>query len=486
MRFSLTKTLLAGCLFTGAGAAQADVTGSTGAGVGYGNMQPSMVMGQYVQTAGYYPSRSATSGATFGLVGQVRTFAYSSAPFFVGEAIGQLLPINQEQALFSVMLNAFGGDGQNSFALPNLIGTTMVGSSSSFAIAQQTGSNVNILTMAQMAAHEHDSPGVDTGSAGGGQAINNYQSSVGMTYAIVEQGAVGRVPGQGQGAIGQVIAFTGDYTPAGLLRADGRLLTIADHADLFGVLGTTYGGDGLTTFALPNLNNRAVVGTSAFGDATHLEIGLGGTTGVACTTLTEQTMPAHSHTLPDGSTSASEGGGQSFSNVQPSIGLNYLIALDRNFPVRGDPMRSDPLTGEIIAYAGNLAQLPANYALANGQLLPIRQYQALFSLIGTTYGGDGQNFFALPDLRGRTIVGEGIGRSSNVGVDVRYTVGQILGSASVGLTDANLPAHVHGVTIAPTAAVPEPATWGLMIAGFGVMGLAMRRRDKVRTVVSFA
>ena len=65
----------------------------------------------------------------------------------------------------------------------------------------------------------------------------------------------------------------------------------------------------------------------------------------------------------------------------------------------------DPLIGQIIFFAGNFA--PRNWAFCEGQLLPISEYTALFSIISTTYGGDGRTTFALPDLRGRTALGQG-------------------------------------------------------------------------------
>lgn len=81
---------------------------------------------------------------------------------------------------------------------------------------------------------------------------------------------------------------------------------------------------------------------------------------------------------------------------------------------------------------------PKNWALCNGQLLPIAQNQALFSLLGTTYGGNGVNTFALPDLRGRRPVstGQGLGLAN-------YTLGEATGSDQVTLNLSNLPGHVH-------------------------------------------
>jgi microcystin-dependent protein len=78
---------------------------------------------------------------------------------------------------------------------------------------------------------------------------------------------------------------------------------------------------------------------------------------------------------------------------------------------------------------------PQGWALCNGQLLPINQNQALFSLLGTTYGGNGQTTFALPNLQGRVPIHEGSG----------HTLGEAAGEQAHTLTAAELPAHVHSV-----------------------------------------
>lgn len=92
---------------------------------------------------------------------------------------------------------------------------------------------------------------------------------------------------------------------------------------------------------------------------------------------------------------------QEIDNMQPSLGLNYVIALQGVFPSRN--MSSNPYLAGISLFGGNFA--PRGWAFCSGQLLPIAQNTALFSLLGTTYGGDGRTTFGLPDLRGRVAVG---------------------------------------------------------------------------------
>lgn len=95
--------------------------------------------------------------------------------------------------------------------------------------------------------------------------------------------------------------------------------------------------------------------------------------------------------------------------------------------------------GIIKLFAGNF--VPQNYMACNGGLLPISQYSALFSLLGTIYGGDGVTTFALPDLRSRIPVGTGQGPGLS-----NYAQGQMSGTEQVTLTINNLPAHNHPVT----------------------------------------
>jgi microcystin-dependent protein len=91
-------------------------------------------------------------------------------------------------------------------------------------------------------------------------------------------------------------------------------------------------------------------------------------------------------------------------NMQPFLSLNYIIALQGVFPSRNS---SSPFIAEVILFAGNFA--PRGWAFCDGQLLSIAQNTALFSLLGTTYGGDGQTSFGLPDLRGRAALHAGSG-----------------------------------------------------------------------------
>lgn len=98
---------------------------------------------------------------------------------------------------------------------------------------------------------------------------------------------------------------------------------------------------------------------------------------------------------------------------------------------------SDPYIGEIRMFAGDFA--PAGWALCNGQLMPISENDALFSLIGTTYGGDGQETFGIPKLQGRIPLHAGQGP----GISQSYQLGEAAGVESVTLTSQQIPVHSH-------------------------------------------
>lgn len=97
---------------------------------------------------------------------------------------------------------------------------------------------------------------------------------------------------------------------------------------------------------------------------------------------------------------------------------------------------------------------PKGWALCNGQLLPINQNQALFSLLGTTFGGDGRVNFALPDLRGRTPIHVGSG----------HTLGERGGEQAHTLSIAELPQHVHTANATTSAATTNNPASGVMLA----------------------
>ena len=110
----------------------------------------------------------------------------------------------------------------------------------------------------------------------------------------------------------------------------------------------------------------------------------------------------------------------------------------------------DPYIGEIRCFSFGWA--PTGWFLCNGQVLAIQQYQALFSLIGTTYGGNGTTNFQLPDLRGRVPLGFGQGAGL-----ANYDLGGAGGVEQVTLVSGQLPAHNHAVAASATASSKNPS-----------------------------
>jgi microcystin-dependent protein len=131
---------------------------------------------------------------------------------------------------------------------------------------------------------------------------------------------------------------------------------------------------------------------------------------------------------------------------------------------------SNPFVAEIRIFAGNFA--PKGWALCDGQLMSISQNTALFSLLGTTYGGDGKSTFALPNLQGSAPMQAGQGP----GLSLR-SLGETAGEQTVTLLQTEMPAHAHGVQCSPSGGLSSPGpanTWSGGLKGgapaFGATG----------------
>ena len=203
------------------------------------------------------------------------------------------------------------------------------------------------------------------------------QPSTGITALIETNGIFSDM--------GTIDLFAGNFAPGGSAIASGQLLPISSNTALFSLIGTYYGGNGSSNFALPNLNGRAIIGTGqGLGLSNRF---LGETTGVPQVTLSNTQMPV------------SVGGlGQAFTNVQPSLAVNYYISAAGVYPTGGGGGgNAQPFLGQIFATAS--AASPGSGGLSNswipadGRLLPISQNTALFSILGTTYGGNGTSTF---------------------------------------------------------------------------------------------
>jgi microcystin-dependent protein len=121
---------------------------------------------------------------------------------------------------------------------------------------------------------------------------------------------------------------------------------------------------------------------------------------------------------------------------------------------------TEPFLGELRLLPYNFA--PQGWATCDGQIMSIAQNTALFSLLGTTYGGNGQTTFALPDLRGRVPIhaGQGPGLTN-------YTLGEVAGTENVTLTPGQLPPHGHTVSASGSATTKNPTNALPAVTGAG-------------------
>lgn len=117
----------------------------------------------------------------------------------------------------------------------------------------------------------------------------------------------------------------------------------------------------------------------------------------------------------------------------------------------------DAFIGEIRPFAGNYA--PQNWALCDGTILPVNGNEALFSLLGATYGGNGQSNFALPDLRGRVIIKDGTGTGLST-----YAIGNQGGLEGVTIAENNLAPHTHSFLVSNLPGATNVGTNGVMAA----------------------
>lgn len=230
--------------------------------------------------------------------------------------------------------------------------------------------------------------------------------------------------------LGEIRVWSGSFAPRDWAFCDGSLLSTSANPALFDVIGTTYGGDGRTTFALPDLRGRAPVHVGSGNGLSPRT--LGERDGVEAVALQVEHLPAHSHTAladaMDGNQSVPyqgiwassslaqfsnnsantpmnltaidvNGDGVPHQNMPPYLALNFIISLDGLYPSPNGYPTDDAFLGQIQAFSFGF--VPGGWALCNGQELTITGNEQLFGVLGTTYGGDGVTTFALPDVRGR-------------------------------------------------------------------------------------
>jgi microcystin-dependent protein len=405
------------------------------------NIQPSLALTEVTPTGagGNFPS--FTSGGALGDTdGFIYNFAGDYAPSGSVKANGQLLPITGNSTVFSLMGTTYGGDGTTNFGVPNLIGQAAIGAGAGAGLPTQTlgvatGSPMVTLTIPNLPA-----------PAGSGLTFSNLQPSLPLIPLIAVSGSFPSMgTTNGPAFVGQIAYYAGSlgssnqFLPNGWAVADGSTMTFAAHPALGSVLGDQFGGNGSTTFALPNLLGRVAVGATTTNP-------IGTQFGQADTSLTTAQLPP---------------GGTPVNDDEPSLSVNYIIATQGIFPSSGGASggfsETTATLGEIVAFGGNYA--PAGWDFANGQTLLDTSNEALFNVIGTMYGSGGPGTFDLPDLDGRTIIGAD-GSSILPGFEE--------GVDSVTLTTDNIPTGASDV--------PEPAS--VAVLGFGLVGILGARRRR--------
>ena len=398
------------------------------------NDQPTLALNQLVVMDGLFPASNSDNGTSDGggiPLGAIRTFAGSTIWDGTAAADGQILSIQQNNPQFSVLGTNYGGDGSTNFELPNLQARLAVGfeqnPNSGAFLGQTTGSDTVTLTHQNLPANW----------GGSGQPFNNDQPSLTLNYIINTAGAIPGAGGSSVDVVGEVVPFLGQYAPVGYQFAAGQLLAISQYSNLYDAIGTTYGGDGITTFALPDLTGKTIIGAGT-SLLSGTQVTIGTTSGQDSTALVSSNLPSP------------EGSNVPISNQQPSLALTYLIDPFGIFPSSsGTPVADTADIGEIIAFAGTGAALDnmlnAGWMVANGATLQIAPYQVLFSVIGTTYGGNGVNNFMLPDLVGHSVAGVGSSNGTSV------ALGQDYGTANIALASNQVPLTISTLDIAHTA-----------------------------------
>jgi len=218
--------------------------------------------------------------------------------------------------------------------------------------------------------------------------------------------------------LGEIRVFAGDFAPPGWAACDGKILPIQNNERLFSLIGTTYGGDYERHLALPDLRGRCALHRTKENEL--------GTTGTVAFSLWKDVR-----------------GGLFGGRAPGYMALNFIIALDGEYPLGG--FGGEPFLGEGKLFAFDF--VPDGWARCDGQLLEIKENQALFALLGTTYGGDGQTTFALPDLRGSIATHQET--LSSVGEYTEITGNQTSKSQSIDFLVLNS-------CIALTGIFPEP------------------------------
>lgn len=302
----------------------------------------------YIAPSGIYPMGSLGEGSLF-TMGMIHALIFDpdsfSGPVFDGvEAKGQVLPTPQNEEMTSLLGGTYGGDLPVTFALPDLRGNAMWG------------------------------PYPD---------MQPWPNTVPVTWLIAatSQPAPQYPPGPAAPLAGMIMPYAGQGAIDGWLECTNATYDPRQYPELFTAIGGNFdlgsspppGG----LHALPDLGWRVVMGAGGAVNGMQVPAAVGMILGE-----------------------------QSAEKTLWALCVNYLICLNGQWPYT-EPPRSIPSSGgwagQIVAYGGLTA--PPGWAICDGSLLQIQNYQELFMMIGNQFGGDGATTFAVPDLRGKMLVG---------------------------------------------------------------------------------
>lgn len=254
----------------------------------------------------------------------IKLLPYDRTPVDWAPCDGRLLTTRGYEPLHSKIGNIYGGD-HSRFGLPDLRERVLIGSGKQYTAFIPGGENTHKLTIAEIPSHNHpavaSSNGTDAaspegncwpsdagymrtqnasmsaqsvGTQGDDQPHNNMSPCLALNYAICTRGIYFHSLSDIDDFYGAIRVFCVPVADTKKwVHCDGRLMSIGAHPDLYNVLGTRFGGDGQTTFALPNLIGRAAVSHGEAPGLTHYKTGE--TAGQETVTLTREQLPKHSH-----------------------------------------------------------------------------------------------------------------------------------------------------------------------------------------------
>jgi microcystin-dependent protein len=408
------------------------VTGTTGGNQALDNRQPYLAMSYMIAVSGTPPDNAASGptgtqppNRTQPFLGEIKPIPFYFGPSGWMLCEGQSLATADHTALFNLIGYTFGGSGAN-FNLPDLRNRVPIGAGQgqglpNYLLGNFVGTSYPVLSVANLPAHTHTFSGGNSQPTGTGAPLDNRQPSLALHFLIA--------------ANGEIMIASWAHEPTGWAHCDGRLLNATTFSYLYSNIGTAYGGNGSPSFALPDLRGRTVMGDDP---GSSRPVGLAH--GVSQNVLNNAAIPAHTHTITGGNTGSTGGTGDTANNFQPSLVMRWLMSFSGTSP-SGDPNAPPPtfpMLSEIRIIAGATADgLPVNnWATLYGDLLPLSMHQTLFGVIGQTYGGDGKDTFALPDLRSRVDIGND---------DSELMLGEASGSELLFISVPQLAAHSHSL-----------------------------------------